>query len=732
MNSFTISSFFIVLSNLTMALFLFFGGKSKRVNLMWGVFCLVVSIWGLGAFNASIAVDIESAFFWWQIANISSLLTPAVFCDFVLTYLKKRKRTLILTVYCTAFCILLVNFFARHLYIGELSFMFNQFYYIDWTNSHTIIYLIFYILFYWALLIYTFCLLLQHFFRSKGIERNQLKYFILGMMIGFVGAHLLWLPAFGVDVYPHSNVLIAIYPLIIGYAIVKYHLMEIEIAITRVGIFVLVYSFILGFPIGLKVWAKELLAQSFGNLGEWIPMLTILVFATVGPFIYLFIQRKAEDKLLQEQRSYQSTLRRASLGMGQIKELKELLNLIVYLVSKTVKIEFCEIYLFHECSHKFVLKASKGRKYSKNNLNGIDYDEEMIKFLINRKEPLVYEEISQNVKNEHDSRYSDIENLMHKLEAEIVVPSFIEQRLIALISLGKKKSNKHYTQDDLIVFSILANQAALAIENAKFYEEMKMTHEQLFKAEKMATIGTMADGLSHQINNRLHAMGFIAGDALDTVKLKKKGKLSKSAREFADEMEYALGRIQDNVKRGGKVVEGLLKYTRKGEEGFSAVDLEKLISDSFEMAQFKIRVGSLDIVRDFHHGSFQIHGNFTQLQEVFFNMIDNAYDAMMQRKSELKEEGFKATITISSEVRIDKMHIVIKDNGIGVKEGDLKKLFTPFFTTKLSSKKGTGLGLYVIRQIIEENHGGTVKIESKFKEGSTQTVVLPIALRGRE
>jgi len=341
---------------------------------------------------------------------------------------------------------------------------------------------------------------------------------------------------------------------------------------------------------------------------------------------------------------------------------------------------------------------------------------------------LLYDEIQQKTKDFGDLDLARLESELRLHSAALAIPSFVEDKLMAIIILGNKISGIAYSQDDLTVFSILANQAALAIENAQFYEDMKETHEQLFKAEKMATIGTMADGLSHQINNRLHALGFIAGDALDTIKLKKDSPMSPELKEMMTDIEHALARIQENVAQGGDIVSGLLKYTRKGEEGYSEVELDKLISAAVEMTQFKIKPGQMTIAREYDVNKVpKFQGNFTQLQEVFFNLIDNAFDAMMQRKAELQEEGYKPTIRVSVPASSNgKLLIDIEDNGIGVKEEDKEKLFTPFFTTKLSSKKGTGLGLYVIQKLIEENHKGKVKYDSEYKRGTKVHIQLPI------
>jgi signal transduction histidine kinase len=450
------------------------------------------------------------------------------------------------------------------------------------------------------------------------------------------------------------------------------------------------------------------------------------VFATSGPFIYMYLQSHAEAHLRHEQRRYQDTLRQASSGMGRIKDLKRLLHLIVHVVTRAVRVEYSYVYLFNAQKKEYILGAYRRSVSEYNPLPALRADASLIHFLNRTQQPVIYEEIHQRIRDHQDNELIPVLTELQRLHATLVVPNFIDNRLLGFIVLGKKRSKELYTQDDLTVFTILANQAALAIENAMFYEDMKKTQAQLFKAEKMATIGTMADGLSHQINNRLHALGFIAGDALDTVTMKKDLPMSDECREVFIDIEHALVRIQENVAQGGEVVQGLLRYTRKGEEGFTEVDLDALITAAFEMAQFKIRTDDLELVRDYEKVP-KIKGNFTQLQEVFFNLIDNAYDAMIQRRDELKEPGFQPTLVFRVEVHDNnKLTIRIQDNGIGVKKEDVEKLFTPFFTTKLSSKKGTGLGLYVIQKIIEDNHGGKVKFESEYQKGTLMSLTLPI------
>jgi signal transduction histidine kinase len=302
----------------------------------------------------------------------------------------------------------------------------------------------------------------------------------------------------------------------------------------------------------------------------------------------------------------------------------------------------------------------------------------------------------------------------------------VEDELIGFIVLGEKLSGQMYSQDDLAVFSVLANQAALAIENAQFYEDIKETQTQLLQAEKMATVGTMADGLSHQINNRFHALGMIAADALDALNSLNEKSTPDDIQKVFHELKHALERVKENVKQGGEIVHGLLKYSRAGESGFEAIDLDTLVNASVDMAKYKVKLTQIDFIRDYTKDLPKIKGNFTQLQEVFFNLIDNAYDAIIQRRTEFKESNYRGNVTVQAVARDSNIEIRFIDNGIGVKDSDKDRLFTPFFTTKTSSKKGTGLGLYVIRKIIVDNHKGRISCESEYRTGTMFIIELPI------
>lgn len=696
---------------------------------LWAFFSLSVAIYGFGGYLVTTAHNVQEAALYWQIAYIGIILIPFFFVFFIFEFLNIRhplffKITAFLT---TVF--LFANFFSRKLFINDCTLYFEN---IKWVTPIYFVFppgflLYFFILYsFFGSLIYAHFEILTNYKKASVAKRNQIKYFVFATVIGFAGGGASFLPCFGISVYPIFNFTVFLYPLIMTYAILRYRLMDINVAVTRTGTFIAVYTLVLGLPFALAIWAKGWLIEIFGAVWWTLPLGLMAALATVGPFIYIYVESKAEGRLLKEQKRYQDTLKQASVGMTRIRNLRRLLSLITHIVTKTVRISYAAIYLYNKETDEFILQASRDHK--REPLTKFNAKNTLISRLSVKREPLIYEEVKRQFEDAEDAVYKELESDMRSLGASVVIPSFLEDKFMGFIVLGDKLSGQIYTVDDLNVFRVLASQAALAIENAQFYEETKEMQQQVAQAEKMATVGTMADGLSHQINNRFYALALIAGDTIDTIKTTDTSKCDPAMKEMIKQINYALERIQANVMQGGEVVKGILKYTRKGEEKFEELPLDKIIDGTLEMVQYKVKLSEIDFVRDYPKTLPKIKGNMVQLQEVFFNLIDNAFDAAVERRDTLKEKDFRGKIIVSARPKDENnLEIIVQDNGIGVKGADNKKLFTPFFTTKTSSHKGTGLGLYVIQRIVADTHKGKIAFESQYKSGTRFIIELPMA-----
>lgn len=708
-----------------LGIIVFLRGKKLKTNFFFFLFCMAISIWQISYGVASLHIARDIAFLFFKIGYIGIIFIPLFWYFFVLSFLEKPHiikfltRPLVFIASLWIVCVLFLNFPITALYSYSWGL---------YPQAHVFSH-IFFLIYFCGL----FTASVMHLMLAVWVPLNtvtELKNlrirYVLGATIIGIFAAIDFVPNYGVNIYPFGFLFMLLFSGVTFYSIIKYRLMDVSIVMTRTTIFVVVYSVVLGLPFlvafGLQAWLKAFM----GEMWWMAPLILLTVLATVGPFIYLYIQRQAEEKLFEDQRRYQATLRQAATGMGRIKDMDKLIGLIVHIVTRSVRIEHSIVFVKEPGGKKYSFEGARSRQEAQWAVKEVDMKSPLVRMLNHSKQPIVYAELYQQAMDRPGLKLDAVVAQMEELKAELVVPSFIDENLIAFMVLGKKISGGLYSSDDISVFSILASQAALAIENCQFYKDMRATHEQLFQAEKMATIGIMADGLSHQINNRLHALGFIAGDALDTIQMKKDIPMADELKEMMVDLEHALTRIQENVTQGGEIVRGLLKYSRKQDEQLAEVELDELIDESLKMAQFKIHKDAMDVVRDFPLGLPKIKGNFAELQEVFFNLIDNAYDAMMQRKEELREDGYRPTIEIKAEARSNnRMNIILRDNGMGIKSEDQIKIFTPFFTTKLSSKKGTGLGLYVIQKLIEENHKGRVVYRSEYMHGTRVYVTLP-------
>lgn len=315
---------------------------------------------------------------------------------------------------------------------------------------------------------------------------------------------------------------------------------------------------------------------------------------------------------------------------------------------------------------------------------------------------------------------------MGSIHAAVIVPSFVEEKLLGFLVLGDKKSGKMYSQDDLQVFEVLASQAALAIENAQFYDELQRTQADLFQTGKMATLGQMAGGMSHQINNRFYVLTILAGTMKAALEAASWDQAAPEQQALVQRSMATFQKIEDNAIRGGDIVKTLLRFSRPSRGDQKPVSVQEIVETALDVVQYKIKLEELDSSKEFDERLPLVQGNVNQLADSLFNLFSNAYDAIQAKIERLKPPGFRGSIAVRAKTVQGKVELTITDNGIGMTPQEASQLFIPFFTTKATAEKGTGLGLFIIKRIIE-HHGGSIQATSRFGDGTTFRVTLPAA-----
>ena len=178
-----------------------------------------------------------------------------------------------------------------------------------------------------------------------------------------------------------------------------------------------------------------------------------------------------------------------------------------------------------------------------------------------------------------------------------------------------------------------------------------------------------------------------------------------------------VGDLVGESERAQKIVRNLLDFARESSVELEAIRAEDVVEETLQLATNQIKLAKVKVTGEVDDSLPRIYGDRQQLTQVFLNMVLNALDAM--------PEGGTLNITISDTHRRDFVAVEFTDTGSGIPEQQLKRIFDPFYTTKPDAK-GTGLGLSVSLGIIKQ-HGGDIKVRSRVNEGTTFTILLPIA-----
>jgi C4-dicarboxylate-specific signal transduction histidine kinase len=308
---------------------------------------------------------------------------------------------------------------------------------------------------------------------------------------------------------------------------------------------------------------------------------------------------------------------------------------------------------------------------------------------------------------------------MRNLNATVILASLLDDRLFTILLLGNKLSGRAYTSEDLTNFSVFVSEATLAIENALRYENIEEqvkqrtaqlvdVQKQLIQAEKLATIGTLAGGVAHEINNPLAVI-------LTNVQML----LAENSADAALDKE-SLEMIEEATKRCRTIVQKLMVFAKKPMETTSVaeVDLFIVVKNIVEFLRYQLEQENITISVHAPQEQYVVIGNQNELEQVIGNIIINARDAIKQIK---KNGGIDVTLAKGD----GRIKVAVKDEGAGIPKEILPRIFDPFFTTK-DVGKGLGLGLSICQAIIEK-YRGTIVVQSEPGKGSTFTIQFPRA-----
>jgi len=262
-------------------------------------------------------------------------------------------------------------------------------------------------------------------------------------------------------------------------------------------------------------------------------------------------------------------------------------------------------------------------------------------------------------------------------------------------------------------------------------DDLKAAQTQLVQAEKMASLGELTAGIAHEIQNPLNFVNNfseVSKELLDEMKEEiEKGNYD-DVKDIANDVIQNLEKINHHGKRADGIVKGMLQHSRTSSGQKEITDINALADEYFRLAYHGLRAKdktfNAAMKTDYDENIGLVKVISQDIGRVILNLITNAFYVVTEKKK-LIGDGYEPVVSVSTKKEKDTIIIKVSDNGNGIPDKILDKIFQPFFTTKPTGQ-GTGLGLSLSYDIITKAHGGALKVETKEGEGTEFIISLPV------
>jgi len=558
----------------------------------------------------------------------------------------------------------------------------------------------FYTLFLIGIVGYSHYILIKYFKKSEGETRNQIKYLLFATVIGFFGGATTFLPVFEVEIFPFGFYLVSIYVVITSYAIAKHRLMDINIVFKKgtTYTFLLILLFVPSFLIILL--SQELF---FNKISYLFSIVIVALLFLVSLFFYRIkpqTEKMVEQFFFKNRFDYRETLGNFSKAMVSILDLQSLSRRIFETITQTMGVEKGSLFLWNEEKAGYSLFESKNINASPSTSH-IPKDDPLPQYLQKIGEIIIREELAKGV---NIPPLKDVVNKMSLLEAEVTIPFISKGQLIGMMNLGYKFTKDIYSHEDIELLSTLANQTAIAIENARLYEDLKRSKSYIRRADRLASLGTLTAGLAHEIRNPMVAIKT----------------LTQLLPERLDDEEFRsqfLKIASGEVDRISSLVNELLDFARPSDPKWASEDINAILDGMILLVSTATKKKLITIIKNYASNLPSVQIDREQIKQVILNILLNAIDATSEHGNiTVKTRSF---IKPGGEPYVQ---IEFTDTGCGIPGEHLEDIFNPFFTTKVT---GSGLGLSISNQIVQD-HKGYIDVESQLEKGSSFFINLPV------
>lgn len=714
--------------------FVLLKNKKSKLNILFFFEALSISLWLYSDYMLYSGKIAEDGVLWARITYIPVIFIPLFFLHFTLAFSNtdKFKKTLIIG-YVSSFLFVLALLLTNHVISGvERHF---------WGYYPKVGFLHHVLIAYFAVLLTTTFLVIYRHSKDKtqpAQERNKTKLILFTFAVGYL-ASTDFLPKYGVEFYPVGFFFISIWVVLIAYAIIKHRLFDIQLAINKGTAYVL--TFFLGIlPAAVIVY---FLQKVFPLT---VPIALVLAIAVALAFlfnkIHPFSEKLISKRLFKKQLNYYQILRKFSNEMVTALDLKSLLERFDHTLREAMQVTSVAIYLTGPMNGKyplthatdtnggvFPLLRSKEKESADEavSIEGIGVaashhsgmiplwksGDALVAMAYQAKDVLVLGEMEMMAREKENKRLNEAIVQMKEAKAELCLPLKRDGKMIGIALLGAREGDRYYSPDDLSLLHTLAQNACVAVQNALMVEEIKRSYQILQRVERLAAMGSLIAGVSHEIRNPLMPISFLTeavGDPTgDKNLLKRLHKHSKAS-----------------LRRITNVLDEMDELARPHTPELRKTNINDILNEALLLLDTYLKLKKQEVTKEYASAAeAMVDGR--RLKQALMDILLNAIEANPERGKisvHTRQILLKRTSTRPAHTGIQ---IEITDTGSGIAEGNLERVFDPFFTTKHKSmmREGTGLGLAIAHRIVEEHHG-SIELRSSVGKGTSVFVNLPV------
>jgi signal transduction histidine kinase len=525
-------------------------------------------------------------------------------------------------------------------------------------------------------------------------------------VVGYV-ASLDFLPSYGLPIYPIGYFVVMLWLSIVSYAFVKHQLLDLSIILRpKVLVTAEALTVITSCYFGILL-LLHLFTGKPPYLLAGILVGTFSVFA--GSFVYLQKRMETEVRktLFRQSHDASETLMAFSQSLVTILDLKSLTGEIVRTLVNVLGARKASLYLRNQEKGIYVLATSVGQETDGRQDITVRKEDALVRHLLHAQSIVIREELELH---DESGGTDPILCALKEMEAEASIPLVNKGHLIGFCNLGSATNLKLSSGDDWHLLTTLGQNAAIALDHALLYEDMKRSQKLIQRADRLRSLETIAGGFAHEIRNPLTSIKTFI-------------QLAPSRRDDPEFMGEFSMVVQDDVSRIERLIEEILNYARYMEPKFSQEDLNEIVMSSLPFVEVQANQKGISFTHDLAQNLPQMLLDRQQMRQVLMNLFMNAMDAITNAGGRIAVK----TRLLTKSSGEDWAHIEIMDTGCGISTENLERIFDPFYTTKHESeeREGTGLGLVIVHQIIQD-HGGHIEVESQVGRGTTFLINLPV------